>query len=1014
MANSTSVTINNSTASPYTAPSTVKNIDASGRTKAIKITGNSLANTINGGKGNDTLTGGSGADVFVYASSSGNDVVTDYAAGQDKIKITGAKISKTSVSGSDVILTVGNGSIRVKNGKGKKLSIYNNANSAITTVIGGSTSTSVTLTNSNTSPYAAASTIKNINASSRSTAIKIAGNSLVNSIVGGSGNDSLSGLAGADTLNGVKGNDTLTGGSGNDVFIYASSSGNDVITDYATGDKLSITGGKYTRTTVGNDVKFTVGNGSILLKNAKTKTITVSGTSTTIANTTTTTSNSVTLTNSTTSPYTAASTVKNINASNRTKAIQIKGNSLANSIIGGSGNDSLSGGDKADTLSGGKGNDTLTGGSGKDVFIFSAGNDVITDYTAGQDTIKLSSGTISTYSISGSDVILSVGSGSITIKNGKNKNISVTNSSGKTTTKVYPENTTPVNIDNNTVILTNSLDGDFDLSYYAIQGAPQNIDATANSTEHLSIDGDSRDNVIKAGSGGCYISGGSGDDTLYGGKGKDTFNWSIFSRNNSVIYNYEKGKDIITSNAVASIDGYEISGSDIILKARNSTMTIKGITNPSDILFENYGGQIDTYWYDKKTPNGISYSGDTVVLSDDLEGNFHLDYYDFEGAPQNIDASKLNGDFDIFGDERDNVIISGGKDFSGYVCGRGGNDTLYGGNGEDIFDIYLYYDENNTYSANHYGGSNIIYNYEKGKDKIWMQGYKKIDSYSISGNDIILKSAKTTVTVKGINKPEDLTVMNGSSQVDSYWYNGQLPDGMSYSNNTVILTNEFNGSFNLRYYALEDAPKDIDASALTGFSYIYGDERDNLMRGGSGSRNYLNGYGGNDTLYGHDGTSDTFAFYLYDSYDNGKSIIYNYNKDEDQIKFYGNKSISYKVSGSDIILTSDKNTITIKGITKASDLTIVNSSGQVDTYWYNGNLPGGIFFNASTSKSFREDSIDDLIQDDNYVTNEDSLSTILKTDLTDFSVGNIDTSDPTNLTVNRSIDQMLTYNNSKK
>ena len=83
------------------------------------------------------MTGGAGNDFFYYQSGQGNDVITDYSTG-DKIKITGAKISKTSVSGSDVILTVGNGSIRIKKGSGKTLSIYNNSSSATSTVISGS------------------------------------------------------------------------------------------------------------------------------------------------------------------------------------------------------------------------------------------------------------------------------------------------------------------------------------------------------------------------------------------------------------------------------------------------------------------------------------------------------------------------------------------------------------------------------------------------------------------------------------------------------------------------------------------------------------------------------------------------------------------------------------------------------------------------------------------------------------------------------------------------------------
>ena len=284
-----------------------------------KLYGDTGADTLNGGKGNDTLTGGTGNDVFIYAKGEGNDVIADYAVG-DKVKITGAKISKSSVSGSDVVLTVGTGKLTLKNAVGKRISLYNNASTLTSTVIGGNTT--LTITNATKSPVTVGSTIKVINASSRTTAVKITGNELANTIRGGTGvdsiyagkgndyvlgnygndkiyaeagndtiksgygndyisggigndllygetgNDTIRGEAGADTLYGGKGNDTLTGGAGVDVFVYATGDGNDVITDYTAQDKLRISGSYYTLTS-GNDMIVRVGSGKMTLKNAK-------------------------------------------------------------------------------------------------------------------------------------------------------------------------------------------------------------------------------------------------------------------------------------------------------------------------------------------------------------------------------------------------------------------------------------------------------------------------------------------------------------------------------------------------------------------------------------------------------------------------------------------------------------------------------------------------------------------------------------------------------------------------
>ena len=74
----------------------------------------------------------------------------------------------------------------------------------------------------------------------------------------------------------------------------------------------------------------------------------------------------------------------------------------------------------------------MTGGEGKDVFVYTAGKDVITDYTA-SDTIKLSSGTVTSYSYSGADVVFKIGSGTLTVKNGASEKITITDGNKKTT-----------------------------------------------------------------------------------------------------------------------------------------------------------------------------------------------------------------------------------------------------------------------------------------------------------------------------------------------------------------------------------------------------------------------------------------------------------------------------------------------------------------------------------------------------------------------------------------------------
>lgn len=134
------------------------------------------------------------------------------------------------------------------------------------------------------------------------------------------------------------------------------------------------------------------------------------------------------------------------------------GSKGADTIYGGSGADSILGTAAAgdDKLYGDAGNDRLTEGAGSDTFVYGSGDgkDVITDYTANQDKIKLTSGEIIKTAYSGNNVIFTVGSGTLTVKNAKGKAITITEASDKTSTKTY---TTGVTYASNDLHGSNSL-----------------------------------------------------------------------------------------------------------------------------------------------------------------------------------------------------------------------------------------------------------------------------------------------------------------------------------------------------------------------------------------------------------------------------------------------------------------------------------------------------------------------------------------------------------------------------
>ena len=84
--------------------------------------------TLNGGRGDDTLTGGGGADRFVFKRDAGNDVITDFTDGTDKINLSAYGLSGFSdistalalqPAGGDVVLDLealgGSGSVIIEN-----------------------------------------------------------------------------------------------------------------------------------------------------------------------------------------------------------------------------------------------------------------------------------------------------------------------------------------------------------------------------------------------------------------------------------------------------------------------------------------------------------------------------------------------------------------------------------------------------------------------------------------------------------------------------------------------------------------------------------------------------------------------------------------------------------------------------------------------------------------------------------------------------------------------------------
>lgn len=94
--------------------------------------GNYNGAVVNGSSNNDVITsrgknlsvsGGAGADKFFYASGDGKDIIANFAE-NDKIKVT-KDTPEVMSNGSDIIVTVGKGSIKLSGAAGQNIFVIN-------------------------------------------------------------------------------------------------------------------------------------------------------------------------------------------------------------------------------------------------------------------------------------------------------------------------------------------------------------------------------------------------------------------------------------------------------------------------------------------------------------------------------------------------------------------------------------------------------------------------------------------------------------------------------------------------------------------------------------------------------------------------------------------------------------------------------------------------------------------------------------------------------------------------
>lgn len=278
-----------------------------GNTGSNKLTALAGADTLEGGAGNDTLEGGDGNDSLDGGADS--DFLIG-GAGVDTLRGgTGSDTYQIDSDEDDFFEEANSGFDTIQYFKDIDISQFSNFEAGTLLEVAGDADILGTNENNALTGNSGNNTLQGQGGND-----SIFGNGGSDNLLGGEGNDSLDGGDGSDTLDGGSGSDTLTGGDGGDTYFVDSAS--DVINE----------------------------SGS-------------SGTDTVISSI-----SRAELSGADGAEYVLNDNVENLELTGR-ENIDLTGNSLNNSLTGNAGDNEFNGGGGNDVFVGGAGNDTFFGGS---------------------------------------------------------------------------------------------------------------------------------------------------------------------------------------------------------------------------------------------------------------------------------------------------------------------------------------------------------------------------------------------------------------------------------------------------------------------------------------------------------------------------------------------------------------------------------------------------------------------------------------------------------------------------
>ena len=618
------------------------------------LNGYSGRDTLAGGAGLDTLTGGSyeqDAFVFNVAPGSANaDIVTDFASGQDQIRLDAAVMTALGASG-----TFSAGDARFYAASGATAGhdaddriVYDTSTGNLYYDADGSGSGGAQLiANLLGSPSVAATDISVFNGTAPDNQV-INGTNSGDTLVGGAGNDSIYGFGGYDRLYTGGGNDFVDGGAEGDQLY--SGAGNDTLLGGAGYDSIYLlsSAGTYGHDVIDGGTEIdslyfgaNAGSGAV---------VDLAG---------------GTISGGSSNPADAATVVSVENAQGTPFGDRITGDGAANSLYGLAGNDTLLGGSGNDVLDGGVGNDSLSGGDGDDNLFATDGS--------GGDTLQGGLGN-DTYYVDTADTIVADAGGIDTVVTDNPYTLApdlenLTISTSYASSYVGAGNA----LDN--VILGST--GSYQVSF-TLLGLGGN-DSLVSSYGNDSLDG---------GTGNDTLNGYTGNDTLTGGAGADAFVFNTYPSpaNADRITDFTSGTDKIHLDAQAMYrigPGGNFAPNDLRFYA--AAGAAGGHDADDRVVFDTSTGNL---WYDE---DGSGATAAQLIATVQPGATVTATDIAIDNAAAGASIQGTDGDDSLVGTSGNDWLMGyGGNDT---LDGGAGVDTMFGGAGDDLYFVNTYADQ---------------------------------------------------------------------------------------------------------------------------------------------------------------------------------------------------------------------------------------------------------------------------------------------------------------------------------